>query len=96
MWVVSLKKYADPVYGKARREYMARNYPIMRERMKGVALSYGLTPDNDTFDATVLPYDTESLACSQVYFPPDVTENVHALSVKSQDFFRVPFFRVYS
>jgi hypothetical protein len=37
--LTSLKKYADPVYGKARQEYMARNYPIMRERMKGVALS---------------------------------------------------------
>jgi len=88
--LTSLKKYADPVYGTARQEYMARNYPIMRERMKGVALSYGLTPENSTFDTTVLPYDTGSLACSQVYFPPDVTENGHALSVKSQDFFRVP------
>ncbi len=35
--VASLKKCTDPVYGKARREYTARNYPIMWERMKGVA-----------------------------------------------------------
>ncbi len=88
--VTSLKKYADPVYGEARKEYMARNYPIMRERMKGVALSYGLSQDNGTFDTTVLPYDTESRACSMIYFPPTLTENGHALSVKSQDFFRVP------
>lgn len=58
--------------------------------MNGVAMSYGVAPDNGTFDTTVLSYDTGSLACSQVYFPPAVTEDGHARSVKSQDFFRVP------
>lgn len=88
--VTSLKRYADPIYGKACQEYMARNYPILQDRMNGVAMSYGVAPDNGTFDTTVLSYDTGSLACSQVYFPPAVTENGHARSVKSQDFFRVP------
>jgi len=86
----SLKKYADPIYGKARQEYMARNYPIMSERMKGVAVAFGISPDNGTFDTAVLPYDTDLHACSMVYFPPTTTESGHAYSVKSQDFFRVP------
>jgi hypothetical protein len=82
--ITSLKKYADPVYGKARWEYMTRNYLIMRERMKGVALSYGLEPENSTFDTTVLPYDTGSLASSQIYFTPDATENALALSLRAK------------
>ena len=88
--VTSLKKYADPIYGKARQEYMARNYPIMFARMKGVASAYGISPDNGTFDTAVLPYDIGSQACSMIYFPPMITVSGHALSVKSQDFFRVP------
>ena len=30
-----LEKYADPVYGAARREYFRRNWPAMYERSKG-------------------------------------------------------------
>ncbi len=86
----SLKKYADPIYGKARQEYMARNYPIMRERMKGIALSYGLSQDNDTFDTTTLPYDTGSLSCSLVYFSPETTLNGHAIASRNMEWYLVP------
>ena len=86
----SLKKYADPIYGKARQEYMARNYPIMRERMKGIALSYGLSQDNDTFDTTTLPYDTGSLSCSMVYFSPETTLNGHAIASRNMEWYLVP------
>jgi predicted choloylglycine hydrolase len=88
--VTSLKKYADPIYGKARQEYMARNYPIMRERMKGIATSYGLSQDNATFDTTALLYDAGSQACSMVYFPPKTTLNGHAITSRSMDWSLVP------
>jgi hypothetical protein len=78
--VKTLVKYADPIYGKARQEYMARNYPIMLERMMGVAAAYGISPDNGTFDTSMLPYDAGSLACSAVYFPPSTTVNAHAVA----------------
>jgi penicillin V acylase-like amidase (Ntn superfamily) len=86
----SLKSYADPVYGKARQEYMARNYPIMRDRMKGIAMSYGLSQDDTTFDTTTLLYDTGSMACSMVYFPPLTTSNGHAIASRNMDWFLVP------
>jgi predicted choloylglycine hydrolase len=88
--VTSLKKYADPIYGKARQEYMARNYPIMRERMKGIATSYGLSQDNATFDTTALLYDAGSQACSMVYFPPKTTLNGHAITSRNMDWSLVP------
>jgi hypothetical protein len=86
----SLKSYADPVYGKARQEYMARNYPLMRDRMKGIAMSYGLSQDDTTFDTTTLLYDTGSMACSMVYFPPQTTSNGHAIASRNMDWFLVP------
>ena len=86
----SLKSYADPVYGKARQVYMARNYPIMRDRMKGIAISYGLSQDDSTFDTTTLIYDTGSMACSMVYFPPLTTSNGHAIASRNMDWFLVP------
>lgn len=88
--VTSLKKYADPIYGKARQEYMARNYPSMRDRMKGIAMSYGLSQDNATFDTTTLIYDTGSLDCSMVYFPPETTLNGHAITSRNFEWFLVP------
>jgi predicted choloylglycine hydrolase len=88
--VTSLKKYADPIYGKARQEYMARNYPIMRDRMKGIAMSYGLSQDNAAFDTTTLLYDAGSLDCSMVYFPPETTLNGHAITSRNMEWFLVP------
>ncbi len=88
--LTSLSKYADPIYGKARQEYMAKNYPTMLARMKGVDVAYGISPDNGSFDTIALPYDIGSTACSVIYFPPMLTVSGHALSVRSMDFARVP------
>jgi hypothetical protein len=88
--LTSLSKYADAVYGKARQEYMAKNFPTMLARMKGVAAAYGMSPENGSFDTTVLPYDIGSIACSMIYFPPMLTVSGHALSVRSMDFSRAP------
>ncbi len=88
--VTSLKKYADPIYGKARQEYMARNYPIMRDRMRGVAMSFGLSQDNASFDTTTLPYDTGSLGCSLVYFSPETTLDGHAIASRNMEWYLIP------
>ena len=88
--VKSLTRYADPVYGKARLAYMERNYPIMRDRMKGIAMAYGLTPDNASFDTNTLPYDAGSLACSMIYFPPETTSNGHAITSRNMEWYLVP------
>lgn len=85
-----LTRYADPIYGKARLAYMERNYPIMSERMRGIAMAYGLTPDNATFDTNTLPYDAGSLACSMIYFPPETTANGHAITSRNLEWYLVP------
>lgn len=86
----SLFRYADPIYGKARQVYMERNFPAMSERMKGIAAAYGIPSDNYTFDASTLAYDVGSVACSMIYFPPENTENGHALASRNTDWYLVP------
>jgi hypothetical protein len=88
--VKSLKIYEDPVYGKARQTYMERNYPMMRERMKGIAMAYGLSTDNASFDTNTLSYDMGSLACSMIYFPPETTANGHAITSRNLEWYLVP------
>lgn len=88
--VKSLSKYADPIYGKARREYMKKNYPPMFERMAGIARAYGLSADNNTFDTTALAYDAGSLACSMIYFPPETMMNGNATVSRNTEWYLVP------
>ncbi len=65
---VSLYPYADPIYAKARLDYMQKNYPAFYERMKGVAAAYNV-PINSNLDLSTLIYDVEYPGCSMVYFP---------------------------
>ncbi len=52
-----LGAYDDPVYARARRQYMETNWPQMAERSKGVLRAYGLPADDVVHDATALPID---------------------------------------
>ncbi|MFH1878960.1 MAG: C45 family peptidase [Candidatus Omnitrophota bacterium] len=82
-----LVKYADPVYAEARREYMKKNYPIMFDRMKGVAGSYGISPEDTDLDTSALYYWRMGPECSAVYFPADVAENGHNFYVSNRDYY---------
>jgi hypothetical protein len=88
--VKSLQRYADPIYGKARQEYMEWNCPPFSERMAGIAEAYGLSADNDTYDTTTLPYDAGSLACSIIYFPPETMVSGNALASRNTEWYLVP------
>jgi len=52
-----LRKYHDPVYAKAKRDYLERNWPERLAESKGVLRAYGLAEDDNTFDPTNLTYD---------------------------------------
>jgi hypothetical protein len=54
---VRLAENPDPIYGKARLSYMERNYPILLERMKGVAAAYGVDVGDGAVDFSSLPYN---------------------------------------
>jgi len=87
---VSLYPYADPIYAKARLDYMQKNYPAFYERMKGVAAAYNV-PLNSNLDLGRLAYDVEYPDCAMVYFPSSVTSNGHVMICRDIDFYKAPY-----
>lgn len=87
---VKLSKYAGPLYAEANNQYIQKNYPILWERMKGVAQSYGLAPADKTYNTSGLPYDLGPFACAALYIPPDLSANGHAFLGHNFDFHPVP------
>lgn len=83
-------KFADPIYAKARLEYLKKNYPIFYERMKGVAEAYRVSLNSTDLDLTILPYDAGSMGCSVIFFPPTTTDNSHAMTSRNLDYRVVP------
>ena len=77
----------DHVMNRAKREYMAKNYPILHERMKGVAAAYGLKIEDDSYDFLRL-FQPQMAApgCSVTFYPASATENGHNILSRNYDF----------
>lgn len=84
-------RYVDPVYAKARLQYMQKNYPAFYERMLGAAHAYNISLEETDLDLSILPYDIGSPGCSVVFFPPSQTKNGHAMACRNMDYVTVPF-----
>ena len=82
-----LIKYAEPIYAKARLQYMKTNYPILLERMKGVASAYGLSFDNTDYDTSNLYYCAPAPKCSAIFFPAKVSADGHTFYSCNRDYY---------
>jgi predicted choloylglycine hydrolase len=77
----------DRVRNRAKREYMAKNYPILHERMRGVAAAYGLNFSDDSYDFSKLAQPQfASPGCSVTFYPASATENGHDILSRNYDF----------
>jgi len=80
--------FGDKLINKVRREYIARNYPIFYERMKGAAEAVGLNVEDNVYDFSeisqfnVIP----PVSCSVVFYPGEFTENGHDILSRNFDF----------
>ena len=72
---------------RAKREYMAKNYPILYERMRGLAASYGLNIADDAYDFSGL-YQPQMAGpgCSVAFYPASATESGHDILSRNYDF----------
>src|SRR5437016_14533614 len=53
---VKLARSSDPLRTRAARQYIEKNYPILYERMRGVATAYGHRIEDDQWDYTALGF----------------------------------------
>ena len=74
----------DPLRTRAQRLYIEKNYPILYDRMRGVASSFGHRIDDDTLDQAGLRFTELHAACSIVQVPPTLTST--GTSVVSRDY----------
>jgi hypothetical protein len=82
-----LVKYASPLYGKARLAYMKTNYPILLERMKGVASAFRLAAGAPDYDTSSLYYCLSAPKCSAIFFPARVSENGRNFYACNRDYY---------
>jgi len=77
----------NKILNRSKREYMAKNFPILYDRMRGVASVYGLNIEDNAYDLTGL---FQSLrvppGCSVVFYPGEYTANGHNILSRNYDF----------
>jgi predicted choloylglycine hydrolase len=72
---------------KVQRRYMADNYPILYERMQGLADAFGISIDDDAYDLTSLMQShLFRPGCSAVFYPRGFTLNGHSIMSRNFDF----------
>jgi len=74
--VTTLLRYPDEVYARVADKYLRQNYPILRDRAKGVATSYKEDYETSLSLFNQLVYDAGPWnGCSSAYYPPALTDS---------------------
>jgi hypothetical protein len=81
----------DGLRNWARRRYFEKNYPILHERMRGVAAAFGGRLDDDSKDYSRLEYSPLTARGSVVYYPPGVTAGEIGIISRNMDLTTGPF-----
>src|SRR4029453_3902588 len=76
----------DPMQVRAQRKYLERNYPILLDRMRGVAAAFGKSLDDDAWDFAGLGFPDLKAGCSIVHAPPSMTANGKSIVSRDYDF----------
>lgn len=85
--VTRLVKYPDAAYAKAADIYLQNNYPVLRERSKGVAASYKENYDSSLSIFDQLVYDAGPWnGCSSIYYPPSYTTTESGMLAHNMDY----------
>jgi hypothetical protein len=83
---ISLATGSDRLRTRVARRYIEKNYPILFERMRGVASAYGKDLEDDRYDFSGLGYARLRAGCSLVYYPPSVTTLGKGIFSRNYDF----------
>jgi hypothetical protein len=77
----------DPLRVRAERKYIERNYPILFDRMRGVAAAFGQRLDDDAFDFSSLGYLLNLQGgCSVMHVPPSIMADGKSVVSRDYDF----------
>jgi predicted choloylglycine hydrolase len=78
---------ADRLRTRVQRRYVKEHYPILHERMQGVAAAFGKPFDDDGWDFACLPYLIGPPGgCSVVHYPAKMTADGHSVVSRNYEF----------
>jgi penicillin V acylase-like amidase (Ntn superfamily) len=83
---VRLERARDPLQVRAERTYLERNYPILLDRMRGVAAAFGKSIEDDAWDFATLGFIDLKAACSIAHLPPSSTADGKSVVSRDYDF----------
>jgi hypothetical protein len=77
----------DGLRTRVQRKYIEKSFPILFDRMRGVASAFERSVDDDGWNFSGLHYPASSLpGCSVMYFPPRVTATGTGIISRDYDF----------
>src|SRR5262245_2508549 len=77
---------ANPAQVRAQRKFLERNFPILLDRMRGVAAAYGKSVEDDAFDFTSIGFTDLRAGCSIAHLHPSSTANGKSVVSRDYDF----------
>jgi Acyl-coenzyme A:6-aminopenicillanic acid acyl-transferase len=77
---------SDKLRTKMQRRYIEKNYPILFDRLRGVAEVFGKRLDDDAFNVSGLSCVALKAGCSVMYFPPELTATKTGIVSRDYDF----------
>jgi acyl-CoA:6-aminopenicillanic acid acyl transferase len=83
---VRLEPARDPVQVRAQRTFLERNYPILLDRMHGVAAAFGKSIEEDDWDFSALGFTDLKAGCSIAHLPPSATADGKSVVSRDYDF----------
>jgi hypothetical protein len=83
---VRAERAADPLRTRAQRRYIESAFPILAERMRGVAAAFGHTPGDDAWDHSQLAFTELEAGCSIVHLPRQATADGQSVVSRDYDF----------
>jgi len=83
---VRLEAAVDPLQVRAQRRFLERNYPILLDRMRGVAAAFGKSIDEDVLDFSALGFTDLRAGCSVAHLPRASTANGKSIVSRDYDY----------
>jgi hypothetical protein len=74
----------DPLRTRVQRRYIEKNFPILYERMRGVASAFECDPNDDAWNQSSLDFTRLRGGCSVIFVPPACSAN--GMSLVSRDY----------
>jgi hypothetical protein len=81
-----LQPSQEPFRTRAQRQYIEKNFPILHERMRGVASTFGHRLEDNSWNFSALQFTDLRAGCSIIHVPPRLTKTGESVVSRDYDY----------